>query len=301
MAESTRPPGAPDNGDGDTDGTGDPVPPPTPAGCGASRATLFEALFRDRGDERLLREAMRRRTDLHSPFGLVLVCGPDCDVAALGRVLAGRLPRAVSIAVPDGPVAHAAVVLPVPAPPIWSHALAIAAAEAPARSGLVLPRLPVVGMRALRASYFTALSDAALAVALDLAGPLVAERELVVPRMLAALPAHDQELLLEPLRPVLTLPAPQRMSYVRTLDALHRHGGTLLRAAATLHVHPNTVRYRLARVEELTGMHLDDPRDRMRLDLAAMLVTLRGGPPGREDDFGMCLRQAIETGDLVAA
>jgi DNA-binding PucR family transcriptional regulator len=31
------------------------------------------------------------------------------------------------------------------------------------------------------------------------------------------------------------------------------------RAAARLHVHPNTLRYRLARVEALTGARFDDP------------------------------------------
>jgi hypothetical protein len=58
-----------------------------------------------------------------------------------------------------------------------------------------------------------------------------------------------------------------------------------------LHVHANTVRYRMDRIEEMTGMRLDDPRDRMRLDLAAMLVVLRGWPPDVEYDFGLSVRE----------
>jgi len=177
MSESTRRPGAPDNGDGDTDDTPGPVPPSHPDGGRRPHVVLFDALLRDRRDEDFVREALRRRVDLRLPHGLLLVCGADCDVAALGRVLAGRLPRAVAVTVPDGAPPHAAVVLPAPAPPLWSHALAIAAAEAGARSGLVLPREPACGLRALRSVYYGAVADAALAVALDLAGPLIAERE----------------------------------------------------------------------------------------------------------------------------
>jgi DNA-binding PucR family transcriptional regulator len=156
---------------------------------------------------------------------------------------------------------------------------------------VVLPRTPVLGLRALRASYFAAVADAGLAVAMDLAGPLVGDAELVVPRMLAALPGADQEALLAPLQPILNLPSAQRSAYVRTLDALYRHGGTQTGAAAVLHVHANTVRYRMDRIEEMTGMRLDDPRDRMRLDLAAMLVVLRGWPPDVEYDFGLSVRE----------
>jgi hypothetical protein len=118
----------------------------------------------------------------------------------------------------------------------------------------------------------------------------VGEPDLVVPRMLSALPAADQETVLDPIRPILALPAAQRSAYVRTLDALHRHGGTHAGAAAVLHVHPNTVRYRTDRIEEMTGMRLADPHDRMRLDLAATLVILGGWPPDLHTDLAACFR-----------
>jgi hypothetical protein len=266
---------------------------------GAS-ASLFSALLRDRGDERLLGRALRSRVELRVPHGLLLVCGVDCDPAALGRRIAGRVPRAVAVVGADAAPRHAAVVVPAPAPGLWSAALATAEAEAGARTGLVLPRAPVLGLRALRAAYFAVLSDAALAVTLDLSGPLVGAEELVIPRMLAALPEADQDILLAPLRPVLDLQAHHRGAYIRTLDALHRHGGTVTRAAELLHVHPNTVRYRITRLEEMTGLRLDDPRDRLRLDLAATLVRLRGWPPCR-GDFGIASRQQHEPEEAYRA
>ena len=48
-------------------------------------------------------------------------------------------------------------------------------------------------------------------------------------------------------------------------------------AAEVMSVHPNTIRYRLRRVEKLTGVHLDDPNDR----LVVWLQLLGGVTPSR--------------------
>lgn len=61
---------------------------------------------------------------------------------------------------------------------------------------------------------------------------------------------------------------------VASLAAWIRHGRDTSAAAATLHLHPNTLRYRLRRVSELTGVDLDDPRQRLVIEL----MVLVGGP-----------------------
>jgi hypothetical protein len=53
-----------------------------------------------------------------------------------------------------------------------------------------------------------------------------------------------------------------------TLGAFIECGGSLEATARTLFVHPNTVRYRLRRLTELTGFAPTDPRDRWALSLA---------------------------------
>ena len=53
-----------------------------------------------------------------------------------------------------------------------------------------------------------------------------------------------------------------------TLRAWLDHQGEASRAAAELHVHPQTVRYRLARLRELLGGALDTPAGRFELALA---------------------------------
>jgi DNA-binding PucR family transcriptional regulator len=55
---------------------------------------------------------------------------------------------------------------------------------------------------------------------------------------------------------------------LETLDAFFAAGGVLESAARTLFVHPNTVRYRLRRVGEITGLSPLAPRDAFALRIA---------------------------------
>lgn len=55
---------------------------------------------------------------------------------------------------------------------------------------------------------------------------------------------------------------------VRTLEVFLEHGGSWSEAARVLHVHPNTLRYRLARVEDLTHRDLSTTRGRVDVFLA---------------------------------
>ncbi len=61
-----------------------------------------------------------------------------------------------------------------------------------------------------------------------------------------------------------------------TLDAWLRHRGRTEAVARVLHVHPQTVRYRLARLRELFGTRLDDPDGRFELELALRARRIAG-------------------------
>jgi hypothetical protein len=61
-----------------------------------------------------------------------------------------------------------------------------------------------------------------------------------------------------------------------TLDAWLRHRGRTEAVAKALHVHPQTVRYRLTRLRELFGARLDDPDARFELELALRARRLAG-------------------------
>ncbi|MFF5184487.1 PucR family transcriptional regulator [Streptomyces sp. NPDC000345] len=91
--------------------------------------------------------------------------------------------------------------------------------------------------------------------------------------LVAAAPAEAAHLTEVVLRPLLDLPAAERARLLTTLEHWFAAAGSAADTARTLFVHPNTVRYRLRRVEELTGRSLSDPRT--VADLGAALPAVR--------------------------
>jgi DNA-binding PucR family transcriptional regulator len=51
--------------------------------------------------------------------------------------------------------------------------------------------------------------------------------------------------------------------------------------ARVLHLHPQTARYRIARLRDLLGEQLDDPDARFELELALRANTVCGSPSER--------------------
>jgi DNA-binding PucR family transcriptional regulator len=63
-----------------------------------------------------------------------------------------------------------------------------------------------------------------------------------------------------------------------TLHHYFEQGGSIEATARSLYVHPNTVRYRLRRIEESTSYSPGDPRDGFVLRLALILGRLTHQP-----------------------
>lgn len=84
------------------------------------------------------------------------------------------------------------------------------------------------------------------------------------------------ELVRDRLAPLLELPAGARARLAPTLSAWLAAQGRLQTVAERLHVHPQTVRYRLGQLRELFGDALDDPQRRFELELA---LRARGEAP----------------------
>ncbi|HET6508956.1 MAG TPA: helix-turn-helix domain-containing protein [Baekduia sp.] len=78
------------------------------------------------------------------------------------------------------------------------------------------------------------------------------------------------------LAPLAALTPSARSRLEQTLLAYLRHRGNGPRMAADLHVHPQTVRYRLARLRELLGPALDDPEARFELEVVLRARAARG-------------------------
>ncbi|GHF53125.1 PucR family transcriptional regulator [Streptomyces griseosporeus] len=77
--------------------------------------------------------------------------------------------------------------------------------------------------------------------------------------LVVAAAAEAARLVQLALGPVLELPEAERARLLQTLGHWFAARGVAAEAAERLYVHPNTVRYRLRRVEKLTGRSLSDP------------------------------------------
>ena len=82
----------------------------------------------------------------------------------------------------------------------------------------------------------------------------------------------------EALADIYSLLAGTDPTLAETLTTFLDSGSSLEATARALFVHPNTVRYRLRRVLDISGYGPTDPRDRWALRVAVTLGRLRGGP-----------------------
>ncbi len=86
------------------------------------------------------------------------------------------------------------------------------------------------------------------------------------------------------LQPLLEYDAARDGDLVETLEAFFACHGNVSQTAARLHVHRNTLAYRLERIRAITRLDLDDPEARFALQLALKLRPVLEGPrrgPGR--------------------
>ena len=97
---------------------------------------------------------------------------------------------------------------------------------------------------------------------------------------LAAMPGAEA-LAAEVLGPLLRHDARHHGDLVRTVEVLAACGWSPSRAARRLFLLRNSVLYRRQRIEELTGRSLDDPDQRLLLDLAVRLHRRHRTPGGQ--------------------
>ena len=72
----------------------------------------------------------------------------------------------------------------------------------------------------------------------------------------------------------------RRTALLDTLERYLAERRSVIESARALYIHPNTLRQRLARIEELTGLKLDAD-DLLSLELAIKLARLHGRPAAR--------------------
>ncbi|MDT0464050.1 PucR family transcriptional regulator [Streptomyces gibsoniae] len=153
----------------------------------------------------------------------------------------------------------------VPAPALTAAARLLREAEGPRGGGRTAAG--VAGARHGLAELGTAWQEASASARAALAEPRfgpVAQWSAIGPyRLLASLPpeaAHDPA--------VRVLLSPSHRELARTAEVFLDCAGQAGRTAAELGIHRQTLYYRLSRVEQLTGLDLDDGEDRLLLHMA---------------------------------
>jgi hypothetical protein len=141
------------------------------------------------------------------------------------------------------------------------------------RCGVLGPAVPVARAHRSAARAQAAWPVHAAGLLPQAEGLLIADEHLVELLLAAApdLAADLRERVEEPLR---ELPAGAAARSIETLRAWLDAHGDVTATAAALHVHPQTVRYRLAGLRDIYGAAMDTPKGRLELSLA-----LRTLPP----------------------
>jgi DNA-binding PucR family transcriptional regulator len=119
---------------------------------------------------------------------------------------------------------------------------------------------------------------------------ILTDDPLFVDEHLDAIVVHRDERLLTTLRcqylaPLASLPAATRARLAETLRSWLMNMGNRKAVAEELHIHPQTVRYRLGQLRESFGSALEQPATR-----AALLLALAWGPAAAECDSTAQLR-----------
>uniref|UniRef100_UPI003C79DB03 PucR family transcriptional regulator n=1 Tax=Streptomyces sp. rh79 TaxID=3028727 RepID=UPI003C79DB03 len=116
-----------------------------------------------------------------------------------------------------------------------------------------------------------ALSAARAASAESRFGPVTDWSAIGPYRLLAALPRTQGT---APDQAVRTLLAPAHAELARTAEVFLDRAGQASRTASELGIHRQTLYYRLARVQQLTGLDLNDGEDRLLLHMALKAARL---------------------------
>ncbi|MFF1275623.1 PucR family transcriptional regulator [Streptomyces marokkonensis] len=140
----------------------------------------------------------------------------------------------------------------------------------PRAAGIAAPR---AGLADLGTAWEEASASARAALAEPRLGPVAQWASIGPFRLLTALPpgaAHDPA--------VSPLLSPAQTELARTAEIYLDRAGQAGRTAAELGIHRQTLYYRLSRIEQLTGLDLDDGEDRLLLHMALKAHRLRRPP-----------------------
>ena len=135
--------------------------------------------------------------------------------------------------------------------------------------------------RELARSYAEAQRTTQTLRRLGRAGTVSAFADLGILRLLLQVPdlAELRSFAVDVLGKLSTHEHEHKSEYLTTLACYFRENNSPQRASRILHVHPNTVAYRVKRIEEITGLRLDNYTDRLIAQVALEILDALGDEP----------------------
>jgi sugar diacid utilization regulator len=245
----------------------------------ASAVTDLVGTDRDRGRTAAARLADHGVLDWSAPVVVVVVGTWGCGSAGVWPNL-WNLPR--NILVDAGPTG-AVLVVPLrqidddgPAREVAALALDLYRRELPddghgtVGAGIGTPRQHTTELHACWREARTAARIAATSPAV---GPVVAWPSLGLYRLLSVVPSAElASVVLD--APVRCLLDSADADLVQTVTVFLDNAGNVAETAAALHIHRQTLYYRLSKAEALTGLSFGNGHDRARLHIGLMLAPL---------------------------
>jgi len=132
------------------------------------------------------------------------------------------------------------------------------------------------GVKGIATSYRDAHEAIQIGMETGVRGRAIPFADVLLDHILRSSP-YSAELLEETLRPIRDYDAVKNADLTLTLKSYFETGFNLTRSAAALHVHVNTVVYRLDRIRRLTGRDPSDPDDLLLLVLGLKLLEVGRG------------------------
>jgi len=223
----------------------------------------------------------------HRVLSIVLVSRREST--ELTRRMSGVVERFFTTQVPQAITAvrgtEVAVVLP-EAEPVSARASRLASACITKLSETFSDNGVTVGIgrvcrsaQEIARSYDDARRTVDIAVRLGRVGTVVAIEDMGIHQLLLQIadPAQLREFARDVFAGLLAPAKGNSEEYLSTLACYFRENNSPQRASRELHVHPNTVAYRVRRIEELTALDFSNYRDRLLAQVALEILNGVGG------------------------
>jgi sugar diacid utilization regulator len=230
--------------------------------------------------DELLTRAAGKSLDVKGSYGLLLIFGQAAEtemtrISDAATQAHGAMISSLTVPVLYGPVPHVALVAPTPTRRNWEATVERVSKVLRDSSTGVLAVEPCGGLEKLVDVYRWSRQILRVARAVRVGEGALWDRDLAAYRLLQDSGEVERGKFVElVLGPILRLPRAKRDPLLATAEAIELQGQRFHDAAERLHVHEKTLRYRLNRIEELTGLDLQSTRDRFKLQLALYLLRL---------------------------